>query len=390
MSTITFQCYSCQKVLRVGADKAGKKAKCVQCGTILTIPVSSPEEEAIVAELEPAPRPPAVPRRHRDEDDDLDDDRPRRRRDRDDDDDADDRPRKRRRDDDDDLDDEDRPKRRRDRDDDEYDDDRPRKRRRDDDDGDDRPRSRLARDDDDDEDYEEDRKPRRPKGLKQQKQALVAGLTLFWWKWLSWTIVLGLVFGGILLAGLVRTVSMSASDSLIRILSLPIGLTGLAGMVLGIVAASFTLRVPARTGYRGLSIPLLVLECCPAAFIVLVLLIGGPVFVNFRPVGTGLVFSLLYLLSIAAEFIVFMIFLRGLAMYFRDKGAARDAIVAMIYLLSVPCGFTVFAILFARLLARAGFFGAVVFLAAYVTVGVLLVINSLRVMHIILKIKSYL
>ena len=38
MSTISFQCYSCNQILRVGADKAGKKAKCPHCATSLTIP----------------------------------------------------------------------------------------------------------------------------------------------------------------------------------------------------------------------------------------------------------------------------------------------------------------------------------------------------------------
>jgi len=148
--SITFQCYSCQKVLRVGEDKAGKKAKCAQCGTILTIPMASAEEEVVGAEVEAEPEPRPRPRPSRD-DDDLDDDvppRPRRKRDDDydDRDDDDDRPRSRRRgraDDD--------------------DDDRPRSRRRDraDDDDDDRPRSRRGRDDDYDDYDDDDDRPRR-------------------------------------------------------------------------------------------------------------------------------------------------------------------------------------------------------------------------------------
>jgi hypothetical protein len=50
MSTISFQCYSCGQVLKVGLDKAGKRGKCPKCGTLLTIPVSST-----------APEPPAAP-----------------------------------------------------------------------------------------------------------------------------------------------------------------------------------------------------------------------------------------------------------------------------------------------------------------------------------------
>lgn len=144
MSTITFQCYSCQKTLRVGADKAGKKAKCVQCGTILTIPMASAEEEeVVVAEIESEPpartKPPPPPSRSRD-DDDEDDTRPRARRKRDEDDD-DDRPRRRRREEEDDV---ERPRRRRDADDYDDDDDRPRKRRRDDDEDDDWDRKKTS------------------------------------------------------------------------------------------------------------------------------------------------------------------------------------------------------------------------------------------------------
>jgi hypothetical protein len=43
METITFRCSACQHVLRVSADKAGRKAKCVKCGTPLTIPTASAE-----------------------------------------------------------------------------------------------------------------------------------------------------------------------------------------------------------------------------------------------------------------------------------------------------------------------------------------------------------
>jgi hypothetical protein len=41
MSFITFQCYGCNQMLKVSADKAGRKAKCNKCGTLLTIPVAS-------------------------------------------------------------------------------------------------------------------------------------------------------------------------------------------------------------------------------------------------------------------------------------------------------------------------------------------------------------
>jgi hypothetical protein len=56
MSTISFQCYSCHQVLKVGLDKAGKRGKCPKCGTLLTIPVSS-----TVGDLPPVPAAQAPP-----------------------------------------------------------------------------------------------------------------------------------------------------------------------------------------------------------------------------------------------------------------------------------------------------------------------------------------
>jgi hypothetical protein len=59
-TTISFQCYSCHQVLKVGADKAGKRGKCPSCGTTLTIPVASSAEPPRGAT--PPPRqPPSLP-----------------------------------------------------------------------------------------------------------------------------------------------------------------------------------------------------------------------------------------------------------------------------------------------------------------------------------------
>lgn len=41
MDIITFQCSNCQKVMRIDASKAGKKAKCSKCGQSLVIPSQS-------------------------------------------------------------------------------------------------------------------------------------------------------------------------------------------------------------------------------------------------------------------------------------------------------------------------------------------------------------
>ena len=45
MDFITFRCTACQHGMKVGADKAGRKAKCPKCQTELTIPKS----ETVVA-----------------------------------------------------------------------------------------------------------------------------------------------------------------------------------------------------------------------------------------------------------------------------------------------------------------------------------------------------
>src|SRR5262245_52779759 len=63
MSVITFQCFACNQVLQVGADKAGRKAKCSQCGTVLTIPVlaGAASEGVLPAASLPAASLPAAP-----------------------------------------------------------------------------------------------------------------------------------------------------------------------------------------------------------------------------------------------------------------------------------------------------------------------------------------
>lgn len=182
MADITFQCYACNQRLRVGADKGGKKTKCLKCGTVLTIPVAAVEPEVLAPEviedpvpptrpIKPQPNPPvddfrfdteeARPTKRRLRDEEVQQERPRKRRDgeeqaeaprkrrQEEADDADDRPRKRDR-----RTDEDRPRKRRIQDEDEAEP--PRKKRHDDDEN--RPRRRQVVDDEqDEEDYERGR-----------------------------------------------------------------------------------------------------------------------------------------------------------------------------------------------------------------------------------------
>jgi hypothetical protein len=110
METITFECPACKQVLKVGADKAGRKAKCATCGTVTTIPaiqagppqaipVSPPEPHEAVYDEDRAPRRSARrpeededdrPRRRSRVNEEDDEEVPRRRRSRDDDDEEDD------------------------------------------------------------------------------------------------------------------------------------------------------------------------------------------------------------------------------------------------------------------------------------------------------------
>src|SRR5213595_3171279 len=77
METITFRCTACGHVLKIGADKAGRKAKCTKCGLALTIPATSEaiEKPALAAKPEetvPAlgPSDAPAPYKYIDEDDD--------------------------------------------------------------------------------------------------------------------------------------------------------------------------------------------------------------------------------------------------------------------------------------------------------------------------------
>jgi hypothetical protein len=65
METITFRCSTCKFVLKVGADKAGRKAKCSKCGTLLTIPTASDAGPSA-----PPPPAPVEPKKTSDDEDD--------------------------------------------------------------------------------------------------------------------------------------------------------------------------------------------------------------------------------------------------------------------------------------------------------------------------------
>ena len=219
MSVIVFTCSNCQQALRVVGETAGKKTKCVKCGTVLAIPLAPtapvpPQgnvammEDVVADEREPSNGSPL--------DNDSrararDDDRPRRRA-RDDEDDDDNRPRRRAREDD-------------------YDD-RPRRRARDDeDDYDDRPRRRAREDDEDD--YDD--RPR--KNAKPAWNVVQVGLVME-----IVTAVMLMAYAGLMVAFmLILLVGAMARSLEILELAVYCGIFGMA--IYGL------LQIPAVVGY---------------------------------------------------------------------------------------------------------------------------------------------
>ena len=365
-STITFQCYSCNQVLKVGSDKAGKKAKCIKCGTILTIPVASDEEEVKAG----SPRKSPPPIRNEEED------RPRSRRSRDDDEDEDDRPR-----------------RRRDRDDEDDDYDRPRGRGRDEDDDDDydRPRRRRSRDEDDD--YEEDERyqKKKEKLVRGQMRSVETGLYLFYLKWFIFAIATGVVVGGQAVS--LGVIPLIRSEGGLRFLLAVAGILGiaalvglLAALILGIIGSCMTARVPAKTGFHGLGIAVLILECTAPGLGLLGLcmtLLAS----SFTMLRVALIVYIAAALCFLGGFIVYMIFLRGLAVYFKDKSTAKWIIVVMIMTLVTP--FVGAALLWTvGTLIRNLTAVAVASLVILLITGVATVINYLQVATVTATVKN--
>jgi hypothetical protein len=386
MSTITFQCYSCRQVLKVGADKAGRKAKCVKCGTVLTIPAGAPES---FVEARPAPardrnapletrakRPPPLPP-PADELVEAEEVSPRR--DREDD---DDRPRRRRRDNGEAF-EEDRPRSGRRRDDDEEDDEAPRRRRARD----------GAWDEDDEDDYDRpDRRARQGKVrvFRAQIRALSGGLTCFYWKWYLSTAATCVAIIAGLLAMALRFASPNAAAVVWLILTIPTGLAAIAAVILGIVGASLSVRVPPATGYRGLAIAVLVLEPAPLCLSLVAIVAGGlSVRDPFAGAWTSLACMSLAMLAFIAGFVVFMLFLRGLGFFTKDRHTARTALTAMIQGLvafivgPILLGLLVFVLRLIRLPPTVSITILVVFYLAWIVALVLLMMRITQLIAVV-------
>jgi len=445
MAAITFQCFSCNQVLRVSPDKAGRKAKCIKCGTILTIP-EAVQENGVPPPLEPgktparpaeqtaikAPPPIAIlpeeqerprnrfsdaaeeddrPRSKRrfDDEDDEDDDRPRKRRHRDDEDDLDDdRPRKRRRRDDDnedDLDDDDdrpRRKRRRNEEDDlDDDDDRARRRERDEeddfDDDDFRPRGRRNYEDDDDYDRARHRdgdgsgKSRnREREKRRQLKLMRTGLGLYYARFLTMAISAAVGIGCVLLAFLGALTGAAGLFVVAGYLSMAAGFCAIFVVpILGIIGGSLTLRGPARSGAFGLAIAALVLDAAVLLFILIsIFLAGNPMLLLQQGAGSVMVVMILMVLSWLGGFIVIMIMLSLIAKYLKDRASASTAIMLLIAFLSVAFGGILLLILLALLLVRLGTAGMILMFVAELAFSCVLTFILFRIAFLVQEIRA--
>jgi hypothetical protein len=359
MESITFQCYSCHQILKVSADKAGRKAKCVKCETVLTIPATStPGLEASYStpdlpSASPQPRPPQdeivdipvsrprapAPRAERDAEDE---DRPRRRsRDED----YEERPRRSRADDYD-----DRPRRSRDRD-----------RDRDEDD-DDRPRRGRGRDRDRDDEEEDDDRIRRRKGggkmaswpkvrvglllnaIAAGMQIGVAGMGLLWL--LFWFVGFLANSEGMGKAGIIFA---QITMYLWCLLQIP-----------AVVGYVFSLFAPNKNGSLGLAITTLAIGGVALIFKLWMLVnlinagsggVGGPGAGGGGGMGVGpmgmmpmmspsqakvaaIILLILYCLLFYSEWVIFSLYLRAVALTVKERWLAGGCLGLM----GLACG----------------------------------------------------
>lgn len=300
MELITFSCSSCNQVLKVSADNAGKQAKCPRCGAALVIPSSSAA--------------PAPPRTGSEEE--VEDRKGRGRPRRQDEYEEEDRPRRsRRREDDYDDEEDDRPRRRRRREDDyeEEDEDRP------------RPRRRSDRYEDEEDDYD---RPRR-EGMSVRKR----------WGFVRLGVLLIFISACVLAAdGLLEAVAnflvmlsvMTVKDigtgAVHIIMRIAYGLA-FGAVITGLVGYVFGIFVPNKKGTLALAITLLALGGLALVFHILFrivpmfkdplvsrLAISLPGLGLVQSIGAGaLVLSIFAVLFLYAEFVLAAIFFWAVA-----------------------------------------------------------------------------
>jgi hypothetical protein len=148
-------------------------------------------------------------------------------------------------------------------------------------------------------------------------------LACYYWKYIA-----GIV--GVCAFG----IGFTASYDLPRLLVYPGAMLIFASRVLGIVGASLCMRVPPRTGYRGLTIGLCIVECVPLVFDLLDFLLAGGSLTNYAARHANKIvltlISVMAALSVLAGFCVLMLFLRGLARYLKCKSALQSTQATLI------------------------------------------------------------
>jgi len=265
----------------------GKWVKCPACQTILEVPIMTAVEDE---PNEPPPLPREAirkgpPVRDRAGDDEAEEDAPRRRR-----------------------------SRRDEKEEDDWDEPRP---------------SRGRRYDNDDDDAEKPSRKARKNLRRAQMRATRLGLRLFYWKF---NLYLALVFAFIAVAwtGL-GTRRAGIGGGLAWLLMISVMLTNyLIAPALGIVGASFMVRVPPQTRARNLAVCTLVLEAVPPVCGLLAKVFGAASFNDPEVIRLAVTFNLLASLAMLAGFIVFTLFLRRIALHYGDKGTAKAAMSSMI------------------------------------------------------------
>jgi hypothetical protein len=399
MTTITFQCYSCNQVLRVGSDKAGRKAKCTKCGTILTIPAAGAEPPA-ASPPRPAARPPAgaTPPRgatppkppplakqtddfdfdvgdqprprprggsRRDEPPEAIEERPRsRRREQDE---EQQRPRSRR------DEEEDRPRGRR-RDEDEAYEERPRSRRRDEgEEYEERPRARRRDEEEDEEDYDrprgrrrdrdeegEEREERRPSRPRDKWPKVRIGLLL---NFISSAILIG-ASGFMCLAVLLFVIGMIArSLGLLQAVEVPLKIGIILYFILQMPAVAgyvFTIFTPNKNAALPLGITALSLGAINLVLklLMVISMFGGPRGLDMGPADPGMlamgirgavavmvIVSILVLAVLCSEWIIFPLYLRAVGFTLKDRYAAGGAMPPMFMACAILALWIVFIIL---------------------------------------------
>jgi hypothetical protein len=273
MELITFQCDGCQQVLRVGADKAGLQAKCPRCSKPLLIPSAS---TAVQEAPQPAPIRVRQPARRDDgyAEDRSEDDRPRGRRDR----------------------------------------------RDEEDDYDDRPRRGRGRDDYDEEDYDDDRPRRRRPPVRRPKWHLVrVGLLIV-------SIGACVLAGGYavhMISDLLLVIALAGKKAgpasafvTVEKVARVIMYLAAVGMVVGYV---FGIFAPNKNGAMPLGIVVLALGGINLILRLIFWLL--PIFGSGvrSHVAVEIVFELVYV----AELILFLLFLRAVALCFKDRWFAQ-------------------------------------------------------------------